>query len=78
MCRTWVCEAGRVDDARERQREKRRKGQGCETGPERWKRWRQLLEEGAYGTKAELARAEGVSRAAATMGLQKLVAGWHG
>ncbi len=72
LCRTWVCEAGRVEEARERLRTKRRKGKVRETGPERWTRWRLLLDEGVYGLKAELARAERVSRAAVTMGLRKL------
>ncbi len=43
-----------------------------EGGPERWARWRRLLEDGAYASRAELARGEGVSRAAVTMGLRKL------
>ena len=41
-----------------------------ETGPERWARWRRLLEEGVYKSRAELARAEGVTRAAVTQGLK--------
>jgi len=32
-----------------------------------------MLDEGAYSTRAELARGEGVSRAAVTLGLGKLV-----
>ena len=43
-------------------------------GPERWRVWRMLLETGAVSSKAELARAMGVSRAAVTMGLAKLEA----
>jgi len=46
-------------------------GVSKETEPERWARWRRMLDEGVYATKAELARGEGVSRAAATMGLKK-------
>lgn len=41
-----------------------------ETGPERWARWTAMVAGGM--TKAEVARAEGVSRAAVTLGLQKL------
>jgi hypothetical protein len=76
LCRTWVCEAGRVDEVRERRREKRN-GKRRESGPERWARWQRMLDEGVYASRAELARAEGVSRAAVTMGLRKLSAG-HG
>ena len=43
-----------------------------ETGPERWVRWQRMLDEGVYATRAELARGEGVSRAAVTLGLGKL------
>jgi hypothetical protein len=42
------------------------KGERRETGPERWARWRSLIEEGVYSSRAELARGEGVSRAAVT------------
>ena len=41
-----------------------------ETGPERWARWAVMAAGGM--TKAEVARQEGVSRAAVTMGLRKL------
>ena len=41
-----------------------------ETGPERWARWAEMVEGGM--SKAEVARAEGVSRAAVTVGLGKL------
>lgn len=41
-------------------------------GEARWREWRRMLDEGVYGTKAELARGEGVSRAAVTMGLRRL------
>ena len=41
-----------------------------ETGPERWARWAAMVAGGM--TKAEVARKEGVSRAAVTIGLQKL------
>jgi len=41
-----------------------------ETGPERWARWAEMVEGGM--TRAEVARTEGVSRAAVTMGLRKL------
>lgn len=40
-----------------------------ETGPERWARWRRMLDEGVYKSRAELARAEGVTRAAVTQAL---------
>ena len=43
------------------------------TGPERWDRWAEMLATGMK--KSEIARAEGVSRAAVTMGLRKLRAG---
>lgn len=42
-----------------------------ETGPERWARWAAMVEGGM--TKAAVARAEGVSRAAVTMGLRKIL-----
>jgi hypothetical protein len=45
---------------------RRRRG---EAGP---LRWRKLLDDGVYATRAELARAEGVSRAAVTQGLGRL------
>ena len=70
LCRTWVCDAGKAEERR--QRPKKRSGRRRESGPERWARWQRLLEEGVYGSKAELARGEGVSRAAVTMGLRKL------
>jgi biotin operon repressor len=38
----------------------------------RWERWRRMLEDGTYSSRAELARGEGVSRAAVTIGLRKL------
>ena len=41
------------------------------SGPERWREWRHLVDEGVFASKAELAREEGVSRAAVTMGLRK-------
>ena len=40
-----------------------------ETGPERWARWASMVEGGM--TKAEVARAEGVSRAAVTQALKR-------
>jgi hypothetical protein len=43
-----------------------------ETGPERWARWRKLLDEGTYKSRAELARAEGVTRAAVTQALKAI------
>ena len=43
-----------------------------DSGPRRWRRWRRLLEDGVYASRADLARAEGVSRAAVTQGLRKL------
>ena len=43
-----------------------------ETGPERWGRWAKLLEDGVFSSKADLARSEGVSRAAVTQGLAQL------
>ena len=39
---------------------------------ERWAEWQRLLDAGTYSTKAELTRAEGVSRAAVTRALQRL------
>jgi hypothetical protein len=39
---------------------------------ERGRRWAQMLEEGVYPTRAALARAEGVSRAAVTQGLGRV------
>lgn len=43
-----------------------------ETGPERWARWQKALASGEVESKAALAAAEGLSRAAVTMGLRKL------
>jgi hypothetical protein len=43
-----------------------------ESGPERWARWKGWLEDGTCGSRAEVARREGVSRAAVTQGLGKL------
>jgi len=43
-----------------------------ESGPERWARWRRMLDSGEVRSRAELARVEGVSRAAVTLGLNKL------
>ena len=39
---------------------------------ERARRWATMLEEGVYGSKAALAKAEGVSRAAVTQALGRL------
>jgi len=39
----------------------------------RAREWARLLAEGVYGSRAELARAMGVSRAAVTQGLGSLV-----
>jgi hypothetical protein len=58
-----VVRVGRAKEARERR----------EAGPERWARWRRMLDEGVYKSRAELARAEGVTRAAVTQGLR-----WRG
>jgi hypothetical protein len=44
-----------------------------ESGPERWARWKQALDSGEVASRAELARREGVSRAAVTQGLRKLM-----
>ena len=41
-------------------------------GRERWLRWKTMLDEGVYESRSALARGEGVSPAAVTMGLQKL------
>ncbi len=43
------------------------------TGPDRWREWQRLLDDGSYGSRAELARAVGVSRAAVTQGLRRLM-----
>lgn len=43
-----------------------------ESGPQRWARWRGWLQDGTCGSRAEVARREGVSRAAVTQGLGKL------
>lgn len=64
---TWTFEAryrpvARVGRVKE-------KGERRETGPERWARWRRMLDEGVYKSRAELARAEGVTRAAVTQAL---------
>ncbi len=45
---------------------------GPPRGPERWRRWKRMLDEGVCRNRAELARVEGVSRAAVTQGLRKL------
>jgi hypothetical protein len=41
-----------------------------ERGPDRWRRWAAMVDTGV--SKAEVARLEGVSRAAVTQGLGKL------
>ena len=67
--RTWeiVVEVKRFQRARAMKRsEKTLRGEA------RWREWRRMLDEGVYATKAELARGEGVSRAAVTTGLIKL------
>ena len=38
----------------------------------RWREWQRLLDEGTYLTRADLARAECMSRTAVTQGLAKL------
>ena len=38
----------------------------------RWREWQRMLGEGEFGSRAELARAMGVSRAAVTQALRKL------
>ena len=38
----------------------------------RWRDWQRMLDEGVYESRAELARGEGVSRAAVTRALVKL------
>jgi hypothetical protein len=48
------------------------KGERRETGVERWARWRRMLDEGVCKSRAELARAEGVTRAAVTQGLKSV------
>jgi len=42
-------------------------------GEARWREWRRMLDEGVYATRADLARGEGVSRAAVTAGLRRLL-----
>lgn len=64
---TWVLRARYPREEPRRARRKRK------SGPERWRRWAEMVEGGM--TKAEVARAEGVSRAAVTMGLGKLASG---
>ena len=54
------------------QREDDEPAEKRESGPERWARWRRMLDEGEVGSRAELARVEGVSRAAVTQGLKAL------
>ena len=51
---------------------KQRKKVAREPGIVRWRRWQRMLEDGTYISRAELARGEGVSRAAVTVGLGKL------
>ena len=43
-------------------------------GPDRWRLWQKMLDEGVYESRSALARSEGVSPAAVTQGLQKLAA----
>ena len=38
----------------------------------RWTAWQRMLDEGVYETRAELARAIGVSRAAVSQGLRRI------
>jgi hypothetical protein len=58
--------------ARRRLKRRRRRKRAREPGMVRWERWRRMLEDGTYNSRAELARGEGVSRAAVTIGLRKL------
>ncbi len=51
--------------------EKRALG-GRPSGEARWREWRRMLDEGVYATRADLARGEGVSRAAVTRGLGRV------
>jgi len=51
---------------------RQRSATGQPNGPERWREWQRLLDVGVYGSKAKLARAVGVSRAAVTKGLARL------
>ncbi len=46
--------------------------EGLCRGMARWQTWAQMREDGVYASRAQLARGEGVSRAAVTMGLRKL------
>ena len=41
-------------------------------GRKRWLLWQRMLDQGVYESRSALARGEGVSPAAVTMGLQKL------
>jgi len=67
--RTWalVVEVGRFQRARAM-----RKSEKPLRGEARWREWRRMLDEGVYATKVELARGEGVSMAAVTVGLRNL------
>lgn len=58
--------------ARKRCQRRAGKNQAEPRGPVRWRVWQRMLDEGIYSTKAALARDEGVSRAAVTIGLRKL------
>ena len=66
--RTWTLEV-RVPTGRFREGEPPRPEIPKKKPGWRAKEWRRMLAEGVYGTRAELARGEGVSRAAVTQAL---------
>ena len=68
--RTWkiVVEVQRFQRARAMRKTEKKQVRG----EARWREWRRMLDEGVYATKAELARGQGVSRAAVTIGLRRL------
>ena len=67
--RTWETTCSVASERGRGRRSKRSMEQIRAEREERARRWRQLLEDGTYPSRAALARGEGVSRAAVTQGL---------
>ena len=70
--RTWETTCSVASERGRGRRSKRSMEQIRAEREERARRWRQLLEDGTYPSRAALARGEGVSRAAVTQGLGRV------
>jgi len=68
LAEPWV----RLEVPRRRPRKVTALRRGGPAPGERARAWRRMLDEGVYGSRAALARGEGVSRAAVTQGLRRL------